>query len=577
MKKIGVIFLFWSFAACIAAAEPSCPGECRWVHPVRTHTGMAWVLGVPVESAELRVSTPSGEVVSRMFEGPATPMYDVGEQGGRFSAEGLYTWELRIEPAVPAGVRERLAEARNRNDREAISRIRLDAGLPLKSLTAAGHFTVRGGSVVPFDGVEERPSSADDKGEDDGRTEDQVIDDDLISTGNFCVGFDCADEESFGFDTIRMKEHNLRLAFMDTSYTAEYPSNDWLVGVNSVSNAGGDYFGIWDCGLDHTGSSECGNRVFTLEAGAPESALYVDDLGRVGIGTAVPEEKLHVNGGDTPALRLDQDATAGWEPHSWDVAGNEANFFVRDVSNGSKLGFRIETNTPGNSLCLKSSGNAGFGTWYPEAALEVERDDGTSKVLVEEKAPGASRELLELRNAGEVGLRLSNTAGDSWTLFNTAGGLQAGPDVADPLMVLDSEGNLNLDGILTQGSSRKIKKDLDPMDGNRVLGLLSDLPVYEWSYASEAGGTRHAGPMAEDFHERFGLGRDGKTLAPSDLAGVSLAAVQELRRNLEAKEERIARLEARNEQLEARLSALEAALEELRTLGRGSIEGEVRP
>ncbi len=40
---------------------------------------------------------------------------------------------------------------------------------------------------------------------------DQVILDDLIVDGSLFVGFDCFNGESFGFDTIRLKENNTRI------------------------------------------------------------------------------------------------------------------------------------------------------------------------------------------------------------------------------------------------------------------------------------------------------------------------------------------------------------------------------
>ena len=42
-------------------------------------------------------------------------------------------------------------------------------------------------------------------------TADQVILDDLIVDGSACVGQDCVNGESFGFDTIRIKENNLNI------------------------------------------------------------------------------------------------------------------------------------------------------------------------------------------------------------------------------------------------------------------------------------------------------------------------------------------------------------------------------
>ncbi len=61
---------------------------------------------------------------------------------------------------------------------------------------------------------------------------DQVILDDLIVDGSACIGFDCVNGESFGFDTLRLKENNLRIRAVDTSSSASFPSNDWQITFN---------------------------------------------------------------------------------------------------------------------------------------------------------------------------------------------------------------------------------------------------------------------------------------------------------------------------------------------------------
>src|SRR5882672_5192780 len=55
---------------------------------------------------------------------------------------------------------------------------------------------------------------------------DFVIADDLIVQGSTCTGLDCVNNESFGFDTLKLKENNLRIFFEDTSVSAGFPSND---------------------------------------------------------------------------------------------------------------------------------------------------------------------------------------------------------------------------------------------------------------------------------------------------------------------------------------------------------------
>lgn len=201
---------------------------------------------------------------------------------------------------------------------------------------------------------------------------DQVINDDLIVVGSACIGQDCVNGESFGFDTIRLKENNLRIKFQDTSNSASFPSRDWQITANDSNNGGANKFSIDDI--------DGGRTPFTLEAGAPSHSLYVDDGGRIGLGTSTPVVEMQIVDGDSPTIRLEQDGSSGFTAQTWDIAGNETNFFVRDVTNGSKLPFKVFPNAPTNSLIIEGTGDIGIGTQTPEAALDIRRS-GTQILL----------------------------------------------------------------------------------------------------------------------------------------------------------------------------------------------------
>lgn len=94
-------------------------------------------------------------------------------------------------------------------------------------------------------------------------------------------------------------------------------------------------------------------------------------IGDVGIGTTSPNRLLHLSSGDTPTVRLEQNGSASWIPHTWDVSANEANFFIRDVTNSNARPFRIKPGAPSSSLTIQSTGYVGVGTWYPSANLDV--------------------------------------------------------------------------------------------------------------------------------------------------------------------------------------------------------------
>src|SRR5260370_10745455 len=112
--------------------------------------------------------------------------------------------------------------------------------------------------------------------------------------GSLCVGLDCVNNESFGFDTIRLKENNTRIKFNDTSTSAGFQANNWQLTANDSAQGGANKFSIEDI---------TGNKVpFTVTAGAATNSIFVDSTGRVGFRTATPVLDLHVTTGNTPAI-----------------------------------------------------------------------------------------------------------------------------------------------------------------------------------------------------------------------------------------------------------------------------------
>lgn len=385
---------------------------------------------------------------------------------------------------------------------------------------------------------------------------DQVIPDDLIVQGSECVGLDCVNNESFGFSTIRLKENNLRIEFDDTSVSAGFPANDWQITVNDSSSGGASKFSIEDL---------TGAKVpFTLTAGATTDSIFVDSTGRVGFRTKTPVLDLHVNTGNTPAFRMQQNASGGFSAQTWDVAGNEANFFVRDVTGGSRLPFRIRPGAPTSSIDIGAIGDVGMGTASPQTPLHILRNIG---------APGTRRDMLRLENNGGVSSKLVNTAtGVTWIVTGAnSNNSYTIRDLSGPTVDLEltTAGNLIIGGTLTQLSDRESKRDIEDVDPAEILARVVNLSIATWRYKEDPT-SLHFGPMAQDFAKRFGLGKDDKHIAPGDMAGVALAAIQGLRKMVAEKDQEIAvlrkriddlaTLRAKSAALEARISALESTV-----------------
>lgn len=343
-----------------------------------------WEVLVSNAGVSLTISAPDDQVYRKEFKTGSAEFTLVDAKGERL-ADGQYTYELRVVPVISSEVKEALAKARAKGDDAEVRRDFIKRGqLPSRSLVASGSFSVANGSVIlggateetgrrvarvlskprafhpntaaPMSGFERHHATV-------NPFFDFVIADDLIVQGSMCAGLDCADGESFGFDTIRVKENNDRIQFDDTSSSAGFASNNWQIRANASTSGGGNFLAFVDQGT--TGNSETGTIVFEVDAGAPANSLRVASNGKVGLRTATPVLDVHANTTDTPAVRLEQNNTGGFTAQTWDVAGNEANFFVRDVTSGSRLPLRIRPGAPTSSIDISASGFVGMGTASP--------------------------------------------------------------------------------------------------------------------------------------------------------------------------------------------------------------------
>ncbi|WP_376695243.1 hypothetical protein [Wenzhouxiangella sp. EGI_FJ10305] len=347
-----------SAMACALIASASVLGATPEASSFQTHIYPETLLIEPADerafetSVDLIVKGPDNFLMRQHY--PAGSLIEFDPQSLN---DGTYNYEVRASGAT--GMRTRGEESSG-------------AQKP-KFSTHSGVFTISNGQLVSPDLKEpdtgsqsyEKSSGSSTQAAATGGGEllDQVIVDDLIVDGSACVGFDCVNGENFGSDTIRLKENNLRIHFNDTSNSGSFPGNDWRLVANDQANGGANKFSVED--------ATAGRPLFTVEAGAPSNSLYVDNGGRIGMGTSTPVVEAHVVDGDSPTLRLEQDSSSGFQAQTWDIAGNESNFFVRDATNGSTLPFRIQPGAPSSSIYIASDGDVGLGTQSPKERLHI--------------------------------------------------------------------------------------------------------------------------------------------------------------------------------------------------------------
>lgn len=296
-------------------------------------------------------------------------------------------------------------------------------------------------------------------------------------------------------------------------------------------------------------------QAHAAEAQAPGPDRSVRDPG---MGPAAPEaysfdQDVQIDTALAPTLILHQNTSGGNPARTWWLRGTHSSFAVWD---GMNVPFEVDASVPSNSLVVRSGGgNVGLGLPFPASALHLYRSNGNARLTVEEgSGTMAERVLLRLKNRGKTRFVMENTwTGTTWTFDNSAVGFtisKVGDGVNE--FVLDETGNLTIQGMLTQLSDRNAKREIEPVDAEALLARVAALPVSSWRYQGEGQAARHMGPMAQDFSAAFGLGADDRHLAPGDVAGVALAAIQALKRQADEKD---ARLRA----LEERLAALEGS------------------
>ncbi|HYO75457.1 MAG TPA: tail fiber domain-containing protein [Thermoanaerobaculia bacterium] len=543
------------------------------------------------DTIKLTVIAPDGEAYVKEFGPGRNPSFRITDLGG-IAEDGQYTYELRVSPKLSADVKKRLADARAANDEAAIRKIAKEAKIG-NAVVQSGVMTVVNGFFVSPNGTEpgandvatmSTPEIETDAAIGNRRIEvqDQVIPDNLIVQGSTCTGFDCVSGESFGFDTLRLKENNLRIHFDDTSATSGYPANDWRIIANDSASGGANMFAVED--------STAARNPFIIEAAAPVSALYVDSTGNIGFSQSAPVLDLHVTTDNTPAMRLEQTNTGGFTAQTWDIGANEANFFVRDLTGGSRLPFRIRPGATTSAIDISNDGDIGINVASPNATTRMDINDSTQ---LKARIALTGQEFYQAANTSTDGVALilgaNRTAnrqlwiGDTTALTQNATNrvLRMYPNIGDisaiatdgatvmplylngkggnvgigtfssayPLQVGDagmSDGNgahVTTGGVWTSTSSRTFKENIEELTTEDAMAAVAALKPVRYNYIREKG-EEYIGFIAEDVPELVAqTSEDRKYLSPMDIVATLTKVVQEQQKTIETLSKKVDALE----------------------------------
>ncbi|MCR5887503.1 tail fiber domain-containing protein [Hymenobacter sp. J193] len=288
----------------------------------------------------------------------------------------------------------------------------------------------------------------------------------------------------------------------------------------------------------------------------------------LGIGTTGPALLLHLLRGNTPAIRMEQTSTGGFTAQTWDIGANEANFFVRDLTGGSRLPFRIRPGAPTSSLDISASGNVGIGTPSPQAKLDVQ---GNVKIQGANTLEFGSGVADKHAQAGTIGY--GNLTADA---LNIVG---AGTSTTNRKVAVYAEGgititgNLTLQGVVSTSSDARLKTDVRPIS-NALAGVQA---LQGRRYRFRAG----QGPQGEQvgfiaqeleqvYPELVSTDKDGlKAVNYAQLTPVLVEALKEQQRQLEQLRTELSAAQAQLRQQQAQTAStasLETRLKNLETL-----------
>jgi hypothetical protein len=155
---------------------------------------------------------------------------------------------------------------------------------------------------------------------------DTVVPDDLIVQGSLCSGPDCVNNETFGFDIVRLKGPTLRLKWEDTSVSPGFPTEDWALVANDADGSGPDsYFGFSDV--------TAGTTPLRIMAGAPTDSARLETDGSLHLASGPLVQRV-----DGTSTENSTAADAAAVRAALDGLGISTYEFTADAANTRHLG-----------------------------------------------------------------------------------------------------------------------------------------------------------------------------------------------------------------------------------------------
>lgn len=103
-------------------------------------------------------------------------------------------------------------------------------------------------------------------------------------------------------------------------------------------------------------------------------------------------------------------------------------------------------------------------------------------------------------------------------------------------------GEFEVTGGMANSSSRSLKENFEYLDPSDILTQISEMTISKWNYKTQPD-VQHIGAVAEDFFEKFKVGKSNTVISTIDADGIMMLAIQALKKENDELKARLIKLE----------------------------------
>ncbi|AXT54264.1 hypothetical protein D1815_00365 [Aquimarina sp. AD1] len=256
-------------------------------------------------------------------------------------------------------------------------------------------------------------------------TRNNVFIEESIVKNRVAIGDDVMTGMDFGENDMILSDDTIGIWFRDTSVSASFPTNDWVIKINDISDNGENYFAV----LDTTA-----NRIpFRVMAGAPDKSLEINANGNINVGNLIPTEKIEVDGSVAATSFVGSGANltnlTGTGTATTSNIGSTTIGADNDADTNGSIIFETEQNI---RMRIESDGSVNNGIVDPSNLLSINGDANFTDLTAQTLSVGGAVQtpvFTETSVGNFTGYDLTNKSivlinnGSSVTVFGFIGGV----------------------------------------------------------------------------------------------------------------------------------------------------------